>query len=73
MQHPMLFRQTHRLGGVNHIVDIFLADLFIGDRHHPLLVPAFNMTSRDPQEYRGDMAIRHHFGFINGALQRLDD
>ena len=73
VQHPMLFRQSHRLGGVNHVVDIFLADLLIGDRHHSFFIPAFDMAARDPQEYRGDMAVGHHLRLIHSALQRLDD
>ena len=54
------------------VIHILLAHLLIGDRHHTLLVAAFDVASRDAEEHRADVAIGHHLGLIDRTLQRFD-
>ena len=69
VQHPQFIREANRLGGVDHVVHVFLSHLFVGDGYHAGLVAAVDMLAGQAEVNRADLAIRHHLGLFHRTAQ----
>src|SRR6185437_16513834 len=61
----------HRLGRIDHVLDVAMGDLAVADRHHPVGIEAPHVTAGDAGEHGVDLAAGHELGFLHGALDRL--
>lgn len=71
MQHPLVRRDRHRLGGIQYPFDIRRVHLAIADRHDAVGIEAADVVAGDADERRVDTATGHLLGLIDGALDRL--
>lgn len=71
MQHPLVRRDRHRLGGIQYPFDIRRVHLAIADRHDAVGIEAADVVAGDADERRVDTATGHLLGLVDGALDRL--
>src|SRR5690606_9734174 len=71
VQHLLVGRNGHRLGGVQYPVDIRLHYLALADGDDAMGVHAADMVAGDAGEHRVDLAACHQLRLFDGALDGL--
>ena len=71
VQDLLIRRDRHRLGGIDHVVDIPVAHLLVAHTHDAVGVEAAHVAAGDAGEHRVDLAARHELCFLHRALDRL--
>lgn len=72
VQDALVRRYRHRARGIDDPIDIRSRDLAVTDGDDAVRVQAPHMTAGNPREHRIDLATGHQFGFLDGALNRVD-
>ena len=60
-----------RLGRIDHVLDVAVADLLVAHAHDAVGVEAAHVAAGDAGVHRVDLAAGHELGFLHGALDRL--
>ena len=71
MQDALVGRNGHRLGRIQHPVQVGPGDLAFADRLQALRVAALHMVAGDRGIHRTDLAAGHQVGFFDRALDRF--
>ena len=61
----------HRLGGVDHALDVALHHLLVLDRDDAVRIEAAHVAAGDAGIHRVDLAAGHELGFLDRALNGL--
>src|SRR5690554_224153 len=71
VQDFLVRRNGHRLGGIDHPVNIRLGYFPVADRHDAVRVQAFDVATGNTCINRVNPATRHQFRFFHGTLNGL--
>ncbi len=71
VQDALVGGDRHRLGGIDHVLDVTVRDLAVADRDHAMGVEATYVAAGDAGVDGVDLAVRHQLGFLDRALDRL--
>ena len=71
VQHPLVGRNGHGLGGVEHALEVGGADFAVADGDDAVGVQAADVVAGHADERRVDAAAGHQLGLFDGALDRL--
>src|SRR5215469_4801393 len=71
VQDLLIRRNRHRLGSIDHVLDIPVAHLLVAHTHDSVGVEATHVAAGNAGEHRVDLAAGHELCLLHGALDRL--
>ncbi|KAG1201494.1 hypothetical protein G6F35_012282 [Rhizopus arrhizus] len=71
MQDLLVGRDRHRLGRVQHAIQVAPGHFTVADRHDARRILALHVVAGDRGVHRADLAAGHQLGFFHRALDRL--